>query len=245
MRWGDAEAAWYADTIAATDYVDKVVPCLGAPCWDLLDIGAGSGVLAARMLGDGARWQAVEPQSLMRQRLRLAAAELADRGIRLELFDCTWNGLPRSVNAERLLAANLGDTHHNAVEFFDAMQSRWRRAMQWVLPAQSGPSTFCLAGFLPPELHRADMQPAYERTLAQLGSQRAPQRVAFVDWYFQARFADAEAACEHCIDRLAVSADGSRAQAVRAYVRSHGTAESRGFVIGCAKRSAVLSWFRV
>jgi SAM-dependent methyltransferase len=242
MRWGDAEAAWYADAIAATDYASAVLRCLPGPFGDLLDIGAGSGVLAAGVLGRGARWRAVEPQALMRQRLRQRAESLADRAVVLELHGCGWEALAPDVRAEVLLAANLGVTHHDAAAFHDAMHARWRRSMHWVVPAQPGPSTFCLAGFLPPELHGAEMQPAYERTLAQLGTGRAPDRIAYADWRFDARFANAEAATGHCCDRLGIAADSARVRAVAAWVHAHGVADARGFVIGCAKRSAVLSW---
>jgi hypothetical protein len=242
MRWGDAEAAWYADVIAATAYAGAVARCLPGPFDDLLDVGAGSGVLAPKLLGSAARWRAVEPQALMRQRLRAMAESLTDRAVVLELHGCGWEALAAGVEAEVLLAANLGATHHAAAAFFDAMRTRWRRAMHWVVPAQRGPSTFCLAGFLPPELHGADMQPAHERTLAQLGAARAPERIAYADWRFDARFADAEAAAGHCCDRLGIAADSARARAITAWVHAHGVADARGFVIGCAKRSAVLSW---
>ncbi len=242
MRWGDAEAAWYADAIAATDYADAVTRCLPVPWDDLLDVGAGSGVLAPAILGSGAHWCAVEPQALMRRRLRRMAESLADRRVVLELHDCGWETLVPGIGAEVLLAANLGATHHDAAGFFDAMRPRWRRAMHWVVPAQPGPSTFCLAGFLPPALHEADMQPACLRTLAQLGAARAPRRIAYADWRFEAAFCDAEAAADHCMDRLGVAADSDRGRAVSAWVHANGVADSRGFVIGCAKRSAVLSW---
>lgn len=242
MRWGDAEAAWYANAIAATDYASAVLPCLPGPWDDLLDVGAGSGVLAAALLRHGARWRAVEPQALMRQRLRQVAESLTDRAVVLELHDCCWEALVPAVRAEVLLAANLGATHHAAAAFFDAMRCRWRRAMYWVVPAQPGPSTFCLAGFLPPELHGAEMQPAYERTLAQLGAARAPDRIAYADWRFDARFTDAEAAAGHCLDRLGIAADSLRGRDITAWVHAHGAADGRDFVIGCAKRSAVLSW---
>jgi len=242
MRLGDAEAAWYADAIAATDYADAVAGCLPRPFYDLLDVGAGSGVLAPSLLGERARWRAVEPQPLMRRRLRQVAESLADRRVALELYSTGWQSLAPDVGAEVLLAANLGATHHDAAAFFDAMRTRWRRAMHWVVPAQAGPSTFCLAGFLPPALHGADMRPAFERTLAQLGAARAPREVAFVDWRFDVRFRDAGAAVGHCVDRLGIDAGSTRGRAVSAYVHARGIADDRGFVVGCAKRSAVLSW---
>jgi hypothetical protein len=240
--WGDAPANFYAETIAASDYAARVGPLLCGPWVEVLDVGAGNGVLTRSRLAPGARWIAVEPNAAMGLHLAACRPWLAERRIRLELLPVTWQALPDSVVADQVLAANLGATHHEPLEFFGAMRGRWRRAMHWVAAAQHGPSTFCLAGFLPAELHGADTTPAVERTLAQLGAACAPHSVCFADWAYRCTFADVATAQAHFLDRLGLAADSPRGQEVCAYVARRGRAGPAGLEVGCAKRSAVLTW---
>ena len=113
-----------------------------------------------------------------------------------------------------------------------------------MVAAQAGPSTFCLAGFLPPELHGADTRPAFERTLEQLGSTRAPDDIRFTDWRCRFVFADLHAAQTHFLDRLALEAGSERARAVLRYIDAHSRLTAAGVEVGCDKRSAVLCWRR-
>lgn len=242
--WNAAQADFYAETIAASDYAEVVAPHLRGPIDDFLDVGAGSGLIAGRVLGDGARWTAVEPEPAMQARLHARAAELAARGIRFSLHPTTWAAIPPEAGGEVLMAANLGATHHEAAEFHTAMQSRWRREMVWVVAAQDGPSTFCLAGFLPPELHGAPTQPAVEHTLAQLGPGRAPDEMTIVDWSYRVRFHDLASAKAHFLDRLALSPGSDRARAIADFVSRHAQMRAEGVSVGCPKRSAILRWRR-
>ena len=145
-HWDDAQAELYAQTIAQSGYADAVVPLLGGPFADVLDIGAGSGELTHRVLSDGARWSAVEPQPAMQRRLHAQRPSLAPRGIELLLYPQTWQALPCDMVAHTVLAANVGATHHEAARFFDAMRPRAQKNMLWVVAAQHGPSTFLCSG---------------------------------------------------------------------------------------------------
>lgn len=241
-RWDDGQARFYAETIASSDYAERVAPLLG-PRWDdFLDVGAGSGALGARLAQTGSRWQAVEPQPAMQALLEQQRPQLSARGVMLALHACTWQDLPAPVRARQLLAANLGATHHEAGECFDAMTARWQDTMHWVVAAQAGPSTFCLAGFLPAELHGADTRPAFERTLAQLGPARAPDEIRFTDWRCRFVFADLATAQAHFLDRLGLAPDTAHAVEVCRFVSRHAALTATGVDISCTKRSAVMAW---
>jgi len=240
--WSDEQARFYAGLLAVSDYAARVAPLLGGPFDDLLDVGAGSGDLALRALGEGARWRAVEPSPAMRGLLAGHRPMLARRRIVLRIDACGWETLPDTVGAAVVLAANLGASHHDAARLHDALRPRARRSMVWVVAAQPGPSTFCLAGLLPAALHGADVQPAHERTLAQLGSDRQPHGCRFVDWTCRGRFADLAAAQRHFVERLALEPGSARAAAVADHVARQADAAADGIWLHCAKRSAVLTW---
>jgi hypothetical protein len=242
FRWDDDQALFYAGTIASSDYAERVAPMLDACRTSLLDVGAGSGVLGSRLAQTGSEWHAVEPQPAMQALLARQRAELDARRVALTIHPCIWQELPTRVRARQLLAANLGATHHEADTFFDAMAGRWQDTMHWVVAAQAGPSTFCLAGFLPPELHQADTRPAFERTLEQLGAGRAPDDIRFTDWTCRFVFADLAAAQAHFLDRLQLAPDTADATEVVRFVSRHALWTASGVEIRCIKRSAVLGW---
>jgi hypothetical protein len=122
------------------------------------------------------------------------------------------------------------------------MRACWQDTMQWVVAAQKGPSTFCLAGFLPPELHCSDTRPAFKRTLDQLGPHRAPDDIRFTEWHCRYVFADLQAAQGHFLNRLGLKPGTAQAVEIRRYVAQHAVTTTAGVEVGCAKRSAVLSW---
>jgi len=242
--WNDAQARFYVATIASSDYVERVVPLLPGPWPDILDVGAGSGALVSRLVADHGRWLAVEPQPAMQGLLERHRPALAIRHVDLQVHPCTWQNLPPATRAAGLLAANVGATHHEAATFFDAMALHWTQSMRWVVSAQAGPSTFCLAGFLPAALHGADVQPAFERTLHDLGPTRAPAEVRFVDWHCRFAFPDESSAQAHFLDRLGLLPGTAQAAEVCGYVHRHARHTTSGCEIGCDKRSAVLAWDR-
>lgn len=242
--WNDQQAHFYAQSIADSEYANAVSPLLCAPYHDVLDIGAGSGALTLCCLASGARWHAVEPSPAMQAHLGALRASLTERGIALEISPSRWQDLPPSTRAATLLAANVGATHHEPVVFFDAMHPRFTEAMHWVVAAQAGPSTFCLAGFLPPSLHGADTRPAYQRTLACLGETRKPHSVQLVDWRYRATFASVVSAQAHFLDRLGLLPDTPRGRDVLAFIKRHVQDRAEGVIVEVPKRSAVMSWTR-
>jgi hypothetical protein len=241
-HWDDDQAEFYARTIAQSGYADAVVPLLGGPFADVLDIGAGSGELTARVLTDGARWSAVEPQPAMQRRLLAQKPSLTLRGIELVLHPQTWQALPSDMVAHTVLAANVGATHHEAARFFDAMRPRAQKNMLWVVAAQHGPSTFCAAGFLPPDLHGADTQPAIDHCLTDLGSQRQPHALLFAEWDYRVVFPDVGQAQAFFLQRLALQQDSGKGQAVCEFVARHVQPHTDGVTACCRKRSAILRW---
>jgi hypothetical protein len=241
-QWNDGLADFYAHTMAESGYADAVVPLMGAPFTEVLDIGAGSGELTRRALADRAVWRAVEPNAAMQRHLMGHAPSLAERGIEVILHPQAWQHLPHTLTAATVLAANLGATHHQAAEFFDAMQPRAQRNMIWVVAAQNGPSTFCAAGFLPPELHRADMTPAVDRCVMDLGRHRQPHSIEYADWEYRVEFSDVAQAQHYFLQRLALDQQGSLGQALQRFVADHVKTSSLGVVASCRKRSAVMRW---
>jgi SAM-dependent methyltransferase len=242
--WDDGQARFYARTLAQSDYAARVAPRLGGPWSDVLDVGAGSGALTVPCLAPRARWHAVEPNAAMRGLLAMRRASLARAAVELRIDSRPWQALPDDVHADVVLAANLGATHHEPVTFFDAMRPRARREMVWVVAAQNGPSTFCLAGFLPASLHGADECPAHERTLAALGAARAPASVEFADWTCRHTFTRMDEAREHFTERLRIRPDNPRAAAISDWLDEHALAGPAGVTVACPKRSAVLRWTR-
>ena len=238
----DAQASLYLDMIAGSTYADALVPALDTRFHDVLDVGAGGGTLTRRCLVDGGQWTAVEPNRTMGRALAEAALALRARRIRFTHLPCTWEALPDGVVADTVLAANIGAAHHTAEVLFSALAPRARREMIWIVAAQEGPSTFCLAGMLPPELHLADTTPAYLRTLAQLGPGRAPQEIAFADWECRMHFSSTAAALDHFLSRLDTPRDSARGQAIDRHLLSLLTPSTDGVLARCPKRSAILRW---
>lgn len=238
----EAQARLYLEILEESDYAERLAPVVGGDHRDVLDIGAGNGALSRRCLARPARWLAVEPNVAMGEALARLRPQLARDGVDLAHLATTWQGLPESFCAESVFAFNLGATHHEADALFDDLAERCRREMVWVVPAQYGPSTFCLAGFLPPELHGADTGPAFERTLAALAREQQPQAIDFVDWQCRLTFKSRELVVRHFLERLELASDSAHGRAVADYLDYRlgpGGEEAR---IVCAKRSAVLRW---
>ena len=251
-RWGwsaapDAgdelvQARFYLAMIDQSDYAARIAPLVGDGLLDVLDIGAGGGHITRRCLASGAKWLAVEPNPVMGEALADQRSSLLARGIHLTHLALPWQDLPAPISAQTVQAFNLGASHHTAAEFFAALAGRARREMVWVVPAQDGPSTFCLAGILPPEQHGSDTRPAFERTLEQLSDGDQPNRLDFVDWNCCMNFASPQAAIEHFLSRLHVRQQSDRGRAISKFLISRLKQEGAGHRLVCPKRSAVMRW---
>jgi len=240
--WNNEHALFYAQTITQSDYAAQLAPLVPPSAASVLDIGAGNGALVRHCLKPGATWIAVEPNWEMQNQLIAMKKDLVRNRVALRLMPCQWQSLPPYLNADVVYAFNLGATHAEALAFHDAMRPRARKLMCWVVPAQAGPSTFCLSGFLPAELHGADTRPAFEKTLAMLGAKSAPTRLQFADWTYRVAFASVAAAQAHFLDRLGLTPDTDRGREVSTFVATHCVPDVGGVIAQCAKRSAVMTW---
>ncbi len=210
----EAQARLYLDLLAESDYAQRLAPVVGSDYREVLDIGAGNGALTRCCLGRPARWLAIEPNPAMGAALAVMRSSLAAQGVDFAHLPLRWEELPEAVMAETVFAFNIGAAHHESDVLFDSLANRAKREMIWVVPAQRGPSTFCLAGFLPPELHGADTTPAYERSLARLSMAQQPNGIDFVDWTCRLSFSSRAAAAEHFLERLDLHAGSAHGRAV-------------------------------
>lgn len=242
--WPDHEAAFYTEHLAASNYVERVggrlLELLG-PQPQLLDIGAGSGILGRHLLAPGGQWTAVEPNAYMRgciQRLAEQAPAVA-----LKLHDGLWQDLGdlALAPAQTVLCANIPVSDGQTQAFLDRVRPLAGRTLVWNLPAQEGPRTYCLSGFLPPELHRSDMTPGYQWALAELAASDQPDAIHFTDWAFSTVFATPETALMHFRDKLGVL-DGAALGRLERHLQDHLQKVPAGWLASAPKRAASLIW---
>jgi hypothetical protein len=205
--WSDAEAEFYAEGMARSNYVERVGSTLRervGTAASLLDVGAGDGSLGAVLLQPGLRWVAVEPNAALRRRLALNAARA---GAQLTLIDGLWHSAAawNTRACDVVLCANIPGLVDSPRALFASIAPFARRTIAWIVPAQAGPRTFCLSGCLPAELHGSDETPGVEIALGQLGDDLAPTERTTIAWEFRYPFADLAAAIDHFRDRLAVT----------------------------------------
>lgn len=242
--WPDHEAAFYTEHLAASNYVERVGGCLLellGPQQQLLDIGAGSGILGRHLLAPGAQWTAVEPNAYMRgciQRLAEQAPAVA-----LTLHNGLWQDLDNLALAptQTVLCANLPVSDGQARVFLDRVRALAKGTLVWNLPAQEGPRTYCLSGFLPPQLHRSDMTPGYQLTLAELPASAQPDAIHFTDWAFSTLFATPESALMHFRDKLGVL-DRATLGLLERHLQDHLQKVPGGWLASAPKRAASLIW---
>lgn len=241
--WNDADAAFFAEQLAQSDYVAEVGGALRdllGPLASLADVGAGSGILGLSLLRPGAEWIAYEPNAFMRG--LIAAAARPD--LRLTLRETCWQALEGEAAglAEVALCANIPGTTGQAAALYEATRRLARRALVWVVSAQAGPRTFCLSGFLPDELHGLDTTPGYRLTLEELGVARAPCALRLVDWTFTARFASRAAARQHFVRKLGIGRDPDRLRRLDRHLDEALRPEGGQWRAEAPKRSALLLW---
>ncbi len=242
--WSDAEAEFYAQGMAHSDYVERVGAVLrqrvgGAA--SLLDVGAGDGTLGAVLLEPGLRWIAVEPNAALRRRLAVTAARV---GARLTVVDGVWQEATawNAPACDVVLCANIPGLVDRPRELLAAVQPLARRSLAWIVPAQAGPRTFCLSGCLPAELHGSDETPGVELALACLGDDLAPHERTMVAWEYRYPFADLAAALDHFRDRLTVRPGTAPERRLQAWLEQHLEWRDGHAWARAPKVSAVLIW---
>lgn len=186
---------FYAEALDRSDYAAAAATTLhallGVPA-SLLDIGAGAGHPVAAWLPPATRWTAVEPNRYLRARLGRLRRRTHPA---LRVVDATWEALPDLPPHAVALAANIGGPLSAPRALLPLMRARATRAVAWNVPAQHGPRRWCLAGALPPHLHREDERPGVSLVLEAVTTR--PSRSAVFPWTFRARFADLAAAEAH------------------------------------------------
>lgn len=238
--WNNAEARFYAEALATSDYADTVGTALRGLLGNipsLLDVGAGSGVLGRMLAGAGGRWTAVEPNRFMAHTLA------AGRRPPTRIIRDVWRNLGRHEDMihDTVLAANVGGPLDCAAEFVGALRPLATRQFCWTVSAQRGPRRYCLSGFLPPELHGEDETPGVEIALEKLGDTFAPDEIALVDWTFRAVFPTKGEAEEHFAARFPVD-DPAYRQALADWVAHHLERTRTGWVAQARKSAAILLW---
>ena len=242
--WPDREAAFYAEHLAASNYVERVggrLLELFGPQQQLLDIGAGSGILGRHLLAPGGQWTVVEPNAFMRGSLQHLAAQAPSVG--LSLHDGLWQDLAALAlsPAPTVLCANIPVSDGQAQAFLEQVRPLATQTLIWNLPAQEGPRTYCLSGFLPPQLHGSDMTPGYQLTLAELSDRWQPDHIHFTDWAFSTLFASPEAALMHFMEKLG-ALDGAAQGLLERHVQDHLQKVPGGWLASAPKRAASLIW---
>lgn len=242
--WPDHEAAFYAEHLAASNYVERVGGCLLqllGPQRQLLDIGAGSGILGRHLLAPSGQWTVVEPNAYMGRCIeRLAAREPA---VSLSLHPGLWQDIGDLGLAptQTVLCANIPVSDGQAQAFLERVRPLASGTLVWNLPAQEGPRTYCLSGFLPPQLHRSDMTPGYQLTLAELPASARPDEIHFTDWAFSTLFATPEAALMHFREKLG-ALDGAALGLLERHLQDHLQPAPGGWLASAPKRAACLLW---
>lgn len=243
--WDDAEARFFADGLSQSDYADRVGDALCSllgKVSSLLDIGAGSGVLGQRLIGNRGRWTALEPNNYLAGILdRYANSSPGRIGVIRDL----WMNLTVSPAwaHEVVLAANTPGPWDDPRRFLNTLRPLAQRVLCWIVPAQHGPRRRCLSGFLPLDLHGEDERPGVERILERLAPAERPDEVRFVAWTFRYCFADFTAAERHFRDCLDIDGDAHPlAGQLRTHLEQNLTITTAGLLASAPKRSALLLW---
>ena len=242
--WNDRDAAFYAEHLAASDYLTTVGETLrrlvGATD-HLIDVGAGSGLLGRSLLNDGGHWRAFEPNAYMRGCIQTLAAQ--SPSVRLNLHADLWQDIPTLMlpPADVVLCANIPVDSGQAVAFVEATRPLAKRALVWNLPAQQGPRTYCLSGFLPPSLHGSDCTPGYLLALEELGERLRPDSVHFTRWHFSTVFPTYANALAHFLEKLP-PLGVERREELEAYLEVNLEKVNNGLVARAPKVAASLVW---
>ncbi len=240
--WPDSDAAAFASIQATGDYLTVVGEALAGrlgSCPSLLDIGAGTGALGARLVAPRGWHLCVEPSGWMAKRL----ATDPPAHLRRTVITCRWDKLGnQALEADTVLCANIPGVVDGAASLWSAVRHRARRRIIWVAPAQAGPRGWCLAGFLPADLHRADTRPGVELTCAALAGVAPTPAITMVDWTWRHRFASRRDAVAWLRHRIPEADDPQRLASLEAHCARHLRPVPGGVPAEAPKRSAILVW---
>lgn len=242
VLWNEQAVSFYLNAIRLSDYEQRVgghLRGLVGPTSSLLDIGAGSGSPGAALLAPRATWTTLEPNKLL-------ADYLARRPERPSVHTQRWQALDslELQPHELVLAANMPGPLDDPERFLDTLTPFVTRAVIWVVPAQRGPKRYCLADFLPSQLHGEDCLPAVNQVLKQLPSGKQPDVVQEVDWTFTGRFPHQRAAQTHFEERFNPSGCQQASKTIRERLEALTGAADGSVDISVPKRSACLIWRR-
>ena len=233
----------YAAAIDTSDYVQRVAPliktCVPA-IGDLLDVGAGGGQLGHAVRQPGRNWTALEPNPNMRARLE----RIADGP---QIIAAGWKSanVPR-LSYDTVLVATLGAPQVQQPGALLARCRSWsRRAIVWVVPAQSGPRGLVFAGCLPSVWHREDETPGIDITLRNLPASAKPHTIEMVEWTFTGVIADLGVLANYLSDRLGWGSEDDRRVQMAAHLAAQAKPDPGGYRLEITRKSAILIWGRL
>jgi len=242
--WDNAQAKFYLSGIEQSDYASKVGSAIQTRIGlqsSFLDVGAGAGTLAKKLLADDAIYTAIEPNGFLANHLESKAPEWP---FNVHVLQKIWQQVaPASLpKSDVSLAANTPAPLQNPYTFWHWMRQFTQHTMIWVVPNQNGPHGACLSGFLPATLHGEIEQSPLPDVLSALGDELKPHHIEYVDWSFSVRFetlAEAENYFQH---RFNSEADLTKATTLNTYLQHHLKPSSGGYLATAPKSSALLFW---
>jgi len=241
--WPDSAAAHFARWQRYSDGIPALASAIRSAIGqvaELLDIGAGTGVLGASLLRPGGHHRALEPNGYMARRLRRDCP----RHLQRTVIEAPWQAvLPDAhLRSEAVLCANIPGLVEEAAATWRHVSGLAQRHLVWIVPAQAAPRSWCLSGFLPPHLHGSDTTPGIAITQAQLAGIAPEPQIIFVDWTWRVGFASRPAAIAWFTPRLQNPTDPTLQAALATWCHQHLKRAHRGWIAEAPKRSAIMLW---
>jgi uncharacterized protein YndB with AHSA1/START domain len=236
FRWTAAEAASFAAGQATSDYHARVGGALQqllGPVPELLDVGAGTGVLGRLLLARGGRYTAIEPNHHLARRCADGPGTVHEVALEQALTLVQPHGT--------VLCANIPGLVDDPRRRWSATWGLTSQRLVWVIPAQRGPRSWCLAGFLPRTLHGEDTTPGHRLALTSLAGWAPRPLVRLVDWTWRVVAGHRDDLVALCARHLPADHDHDRL--VR-HVYRYAVASEQGWQACARKRSALAIWTR-
>jgi len=133
VQYWNAQARWQKTWLEHGHYHQDIIPLITArttPGWRVLDIGAGSGVLALPLWQKGCEVTALEPSQGMRALLREAAGHQLLPGLRIEAS--SWEELPLAQARDFHLILACNSLHLTSLEINLALAKAFQAQPQHV-----------------------------------------------------------------------------------------------------------------